>query len=414
MHAPPKPLEQQMSSRDPGAVVRRHSIGTIDPHAPVVTGMAGARMETADGGHWFDASTGGFGAGHPEVTAAIAEQAGRVALSSRILLSRPLAEAVEALDAFCPDPLTVSYLCNSGGEALDSALKLAKGTHPDRSRVLGIAGENFGTLTHGQGLSTGATPVPVLPLMPVTVSGDRPESLLEQVDATLAAVVLAPAAPGRPLERLSPQWWRALRDRCTQHDVLLILDERLTAPARLGWDLATQALGIVPDALILGEALGADAVPVGVMVTSRAAYDRVYAGKNPSLHGSTFGANPLSAAAVRAVLAVVAADGLADRQRRAEDSARRVLGDITSFGAVTEFCADGGLVWLRLASAEQAQALTAALGEARILVRPPFGPDGDVVAVLPPLTADPADLEQIHATVRAVAEEILTVREVAA
>lgn len=153
-----------MSSRDPGAVVRRHSLGTIDPHAPVVTGMVGARIETADGSHWFDASTGGFGSGHPKATAAIAEQAGRVALSSRILLSRPLAEAVKALDAFCPDPLTVSYLCNSGGEALDSALKLAKGTHPGRSRVLGIAGENFGTLTHGQGLSTGATPVPVLPL----------------------------------------------------------------------------------------------------------------------------------------------------------------------------------------------------------------------------------------------------------
>ncbi|MEU2909516.1 aminotransferase class III-fold pyridoxal phosphate-dependent enzyme [Streptomyces massasporeus] len=403
-----------MSSRDPGAVVRRHSIGTIDPHAPVVTGMVGARMETADGSHWFDASTGGFGAGHPGVTAAIAEQAGRVALSSRILLSRPLAEAVKALDAFCPDPLTVSYLCNSGGEALDSALKLAKGTHPGRSRVLGIAGENFGTLTHGQGLATGATPVPVLPLMPVTVPGTRPESLLEQVDATLAAMVVAPAALGRPLDRLSPQWWRALRDRCTQHDVLLILDERLTAPARLGWDLATQALGIVPDALILGEALGADAVPVGVMVTSRAAYDRVYAGKNPSLHGSTFGANPLSAAAVCAALAAVAADGLADRQRRAEDSARRFLGDIASFSAVTEFCADGGLVWLRLATAEQARALTTALAEARILVRPPFGPDGDVVAVLPPLTADPADLEKIHGTVRAVAEKVLTVREVAA
>ncbi len=115
-----------------------------------------------------------------------------------------------------------------------------------------------------------------------------------------------------------------------------------------------------------------------------------------------------------AVLAAVTTDALADRQRRAEDSARRILGDIASFSAVTEFCADGGLVWLRLATAEHARALTAALAEARVLVRPPFGPDSDVVAVLPPLTADPADLEKIHGTVRAAAEEVLTVREVAA
>ncbi|MFE4425130.1 aminotransferase class III-fold pyridoxal phosphate-dependent enzyme [Streptomyces sp. NPDC056817] len=402
-----------MSARDPRAVVRRHSIGTVDPHAPVITFMAGARMEAADGSHWFDASTGGFGSGHPDVTTAIVKQAGRVALSSRILLSRPLAEAVKALDAFCPDPLTVSYLCNSGAEALDSALKLAKGTHPGRSGVLGIAGENFGTLTHGQSLTAGSTLVPLLPLMPVTVPADRPASLLEQVDASLAAVVIAPAAPGRRLNRLSPQWWRALRDRCTQHDVLLILDERLTAPARLGWDLATQALGIVPDALILGEALGADAVPIGVMVSSREVYDRVYAGHNPSLHGSTFGANPLSAAAACAVLA--AAGALADRQRQAQKSATRILGDlVANCEAVTEVCADGSLVWLRMATARHAQDLTAGLAAARVLVRPPLGPDGDVVAILPPLTADPADLEQILDTVRTVAAGLVTPMEAVA
>ena len=391
------------TGNDPVAVVRDHLVAPPPAAAPVVVGQVGARVSAVGGRQWLDAASGGFGAGHPAVTEAIADQLGRVALSSRILLSRPLAEAVAALAGFCPGALEVSYLCNSGAEALDSALKLAKGTHPRRDRIVGIAGEDFGTLAHGLSLRSGSSPVPSLALRADAVPADAAESLPERVDRGTCAVVIAPAAPGRPFGRLGHEWWRRLRARCEESGALLVLDERLTAPGRLGVDLGTQALGIVPDALVLGEAFGADAVPLGVMVTSRAAYDRVYAGHNPSLHGSTFGANPLSAAAISAVLAAVRADGLPDRQHAVAFTAREVLADLPG---VVEMCADGSLVWLRLAGAEAAADLVRALAEAQVLVRPPCGARRDVVALLPPLTAGAQDVGALFDLVRVAVEKL--------
>lgn len=400
-----------MSQKDAVATVRGHLPSDLPVAAPVVQRLAGARMLAVDGSEWLDASSGGFGCGHPAVTAAIEDQLCRVALSSRILLSRPLAEAVADLAAFCPDPLSVSYLCNSGAEALDAALKLAKGTHPDRRRVLGLAGEDFGTLSHGLSLTLGRSPVLGLALAADPVPVAAAESLVERVDADTSAVVIAPAAPGRPLGRLSAEWWRALRERCTRHDVLLVLDERLTAPARLGRDVGAQLLGIVPDALVLGEPLGADVVPLGVMVTSRAAYDRVYSGHNPSLHGSTFGANPLSAATARAVLAAVRADDLPARQRDVARMAHDVLGDLPETnGEVAQFCADGSLVWLRLASADAARALAGLLAEQGVLVRP-LSPDlADVVSLLPPLIAAPEDVGRLFERVREAVDKLPSTR----
>ncbi|MFD2764848.1 aminotransferase class III-fold pyridoxal phosphate-dependent enzyme [Micromonospora eburnea] len=387
------------------AVVHRHLLGAPAPDAPVIRRQTGARIEAADGSSWLDAASAGFGPGHPVVTGRLIEQAGRVALSSRILVSRPLAEAVTALHHLCPDPLTVSYLCNSGAEALDSALKLAKGTHRARRLVAGFAGAEHGTLVHGLSLTHGFPLLPDQPLRPVAVPRDRPDELVERIRDDVAAVVVAPAAPGHRLADLSPQWWRRLRAACDRSGTLLVLDERLTGPARLGTDLAVSQLPVLPDALVLGETLGADAVPVGCVVTSRATYDRVYARRNPSLHGSTFGANPLSSAAVAAVLRVAADDRLADRQQDVAGLARSRLAPLVDTGAVTDFGADGSLIWLRAVSPAAARELVAELARERVLVRPP---DGDVIAVLPPLTAAPDDVAELLDRVAAAGDRLAT------
>lgn len=381
---------------DPAAVVRRHLIrhtasdaAPPDRPMPVVARQQGARIETRDGRVLLDAAGGGFGGAHPRVRAAIADQARRVALSSRILVSRPLAGAVAALAEFCPGPLSVSYLCNSGDEALDSAFKLAKGTHPGRPYALGVQGEDFGALSHGRSLGRGSAVLPGAPLRPRTVPAGSPEELLEHVDESVAAVAIAPAAPGRPLGRLPLDWWVALRERCHRTGTLLVLDERRTAPARLGRPLGTGALGIFPDVLVMGEALGADAVPVGVSVMTRAVYERVYGRRNPSLHGSTFGANPLSAVAVSAVLDAVLSDDLAARQREFEQAALRLREELTGSA---ELHADGSLLWVRTRGAGAARRLAGELDARDVLVR---APDADLVTLTPPLSADREDTDQM-------------------
>ncbi|WP_169314346.1 aminotransferase class III-fold pyridoxal phosphate-dependent enzyme [Streptomyces piniterrae] len=364
-----------------------------DVPAPVIERQIGAQLTARDGSLWLDASSGGFGSAHPAVTSAIADQALRTALSSRILISRPLAGAVAALAEFCPGPLSVSYLCNSGNEALDSSLKLAKGTHPGRPHVLGIRGESYGTLSHGQSLRQGRSVFPRAPLRPLGVPADEPEALLDGVDTSVAAVVIAPAAPGRPLGRLPRAWWVELRERCNRTGSLLVLDERQTGPARLGHDLGTGALGIFPDVLLLGETLGADAVPVGAAVMTATAYQRVYGRRNPSLHGSTFGANPLSATAVSAVLNAVVTDQLAARQRDFAAAVARRREELSGLPApACTLHADGSLLWIRTRDQAAARELACELARRKVLIRPP---EGDLLTLAPPLTAERADTDQI-------------------
>jgi acetylornithine/succinyldiaminopimelate/putrescine aminotransferase len=373
---------------DVHALVRRHALTDPAPLGPAVRRLAGARLEALDGSRWLDGATGGFGCGHPALEAAIAAQLERVALSSRFLISSELAQAVAAIDRWCAGPLTVSYLCSSGAEALDAALKLAKGTHPRRRRVLGLAGEEHGTFTHGQTLGGRRSPLPEPALHATAVPAADPDQLLARVDRSVAAVVIAPAAPGRSLAALEPAFWTQLRRRCDRSRTLLVLDERLTAPARLGTSLGAERIGIDPDVLVLGDSLGGDVVPVGATVMTRRAYDRVYARRNPSLHGSTFGSSPLAAAAVTAVLEAAGPE-LARRQAAVEELAHRALARVTGPGLpLRRYGADGSLVWLRAASPALAQRLVEELARERVLVRPPRGA---VVSVLAPLTAEPAD-----------------------
>lgn len=380
-----------MIPSDAARIVGRHLLGAPAPHAPVVIRQVGARLHAADGSLWLDAATGGFGAGHPVVNARIAAQARRVALSSRVFVSRPLAEAVVAVHELCPDPLTISYLCNSGAEAMDAAVKLAKGMHPRRRKVLGLLGADHGGFSHGQSLTWGFSVLPDPPLHPA--GARHPTALPDRVGPDVAAVVLAPAAPGRALDELSPAWWQRLRAACDEFGTLLVLDERLTGPARVGADLAATTLPVVPDVVVLGETLGADAVPVGCMVTSRACYDRVYGYRNPTVQGSTFGANPLSAAAVSAVLSAVRGEGLAQRQQEVAATAHRLLGKLAGpHRPIQAVTADGSLIGIRTATPAVAQTLAAALADERVLVRPP---SGAVVAILPPLIAAPVDVEDL-------------------
>ncbi|MCI4061259.1 aminotransferase class III-fold pyridoxal phosphate-dependent enzyme [Micromonospora sp. R77] len=389
-----------MRPADPAQVVAMSMLGAaVD--GPVVRRQVGARLSAADGTEWLDAAGGGFGPGHPAVTARIAAQLRRVALSSRVFVSRPLAEAVTALDALAPGPLTMSYLCNSGAEALDAALKLAKGSHPERRRMLGLRGADHGSLSHGLALTLGSGLSADAPLQPVGVPADRAAELADLVDDSVAAVVLAPAAPGRALADLPPSWWHRLRAACDAADVLLVVDERTTGPARVGAGLASDLLPVLPDAVVLGETIGADAVPVGCMITTAARYDRVYGRRNPTVQGSTFGANPLSAAAVTAVLAVVRDEDLPARQRAVATEAVRTLGGLADpHGPVRAVGADGSLIWLRTDSAETAASLALGLARERVLVRRPTGP---VLAVLPPLTADPPDVTTLLDRVAAAA-----------
>ncbi|MBW0106169.1 aminotransferase class III-fold pyridoxal phosphate-dependent enzyme [Pseudonocardia sp. KRD291] len=391
----PSPLWDEAPTDDPAGDL-------IGMTGPTIVAARGAWLTDRTGGRWLDARSAAFGPGHPAVTTAVVEQLDRVALSSRVLISRPLADAVTELARFCPAPLELSYLCNSGDEALDFALKLAKGAAPGRGRVLGIRGEDFGALAHGSALRFGRDVLHTPPLSADAIDPGDLERLPERLDTSTAAVVIAPAAPGRGLDALSGTWWRTLRRRCQETGALLVLDERLTAPARLGTRLGCQSIGIVPDVLVLGEQLGAGTVPLGVTVTSRQLYDSVLGHRNPTVHGSTFGANPLAAATVRAVLDAVRHDDLPARNHAAQDQLREAWSQLNGHEEVRAAGVDGTLAWIRFTGRDRADRFCRGLSRRRVLARR-CGPD--LVAFLPPLTSEPDDLRHLTAAVTAAVSD---------
>ncbi|PTL76224.1 aspartate aminotransferase family protein [Vitiosangium sp. GDMCC 1.1324] len=295
---------------------RRHAPPAllVDLVDEVVMSAEGATLHCAGDRLLLDFASGGFGYGHPRVREAVAAQIEKAPLSSRILISRPLAMLVQRLAEMAPGELQVSYVCNSGEEALDSSLKLTKGYAPHRRNLVVVEGCDFGTLSHGLYLAgIGESYLRHLPFVPVRVPFGDLQAMLHAVDDSTAAVLLEPVSLARGVQLTPAEYLRALRQRCDETGTLMIINEIQTALGRTGREFAVEHSGVVPDVLVLGGALGGGIIPVGAYVTRVPINSAVYDRRNPTLHGSTTGANPASCAAALAVLETLVEERLAER-----------------------------------------------------------------------------------------------------
>jgi acetylornithine/succinyldiaminopimelate/putrescine aminotransferase len=272
----------------------------------VVETASGAIVRGAGGMDLVDLASGGFGFGHPRVKAAVEDKVRRGPLSSRILINRSLAELVVQLADVAPGDLSVSYVCNSGEEALDSSLKLAKGHWPHRHKVVVAQGADHGSLSHGVYFAgLGSRYLGGLTFTPERLPFGNAEAFCQAIDENTAAVLLEPLSIDQGELQASQAFWQAVRARCHQTGALLIVNELRTGLGRSGRVFAVEATGICPDVLIVGGALSGGFVSVGAYVTTQAINNKVYDRRNPSLHGSTTGANPASCAAALSSLAVM-------------------------------------------------------------------------------------------------------------
>jgi acetylornithine/succinyldiaminopimelate/putrescine aminotransferase len=159
----------------------------------VVDGAAAATLHCADGRRLIDLASGDFGHAHPVVQDAVIAQVLRGPLSSRVLINRGLAELSIRLAEWTPGDLEVSYVCNSGEEALDSALKLAKGRWPKRKGVVVCRRADYGTLSHGvrfAGMESRF--LSTLAFEPVPVRFGDTDIMEIAIDHNTAAVLLEP------------------------------------------------------------------------------------------------------------------------------------------------------------------------------------------------------------------------------
>lgn len=270
----------------------------------------GARVWDGEGREYIDCVSGhgvaNLGHCHPAVVEAIAQQARTLITCSEVFYNDRRAELLGRLSARLPDGLDRIFLCNSGAEAVEGAIKFAR-LSTGRSGIVvtmrGFHGRTMGALSATWDSKYRA---PFEPLVPAFfhVPFDSLERMEEAVGDDTAAVLVEIVQGEGGVRPGSPEYFQGLWELCHDRGALLIVDEVQTGFGRTGRWFAVNHVGIVPDLMCLGKAI-AGGVPMGAVAIGPAVAE-LPAG----VHGSTFGGNPLACAAAIAALEAYEREGL--------------------------------------------------------------------------------------------------------
>jgi len=294
-----------------------HAIGTYVRNPVEFVRGEGCRLWDADGNEYLDFLAGisvlNVGHCHPRVVRAIRHQAGQLTHVSNLYYTEP---AMKLSARLAESSLGGKvFLCNSGAEANEAAIKLARRARP-HGKVVVLQGAFHGR-TYG---ALSATPqeskqAPFAPLVPgFVVVPKHPDALSAAVDEDTAAVLLEPIQGETGIHVVSDELLQAAREACDRTGAALVFDEIQTGMGRTGTLWAYEEPGVVPDALTSAKALGGG-LPIGALVTGARLADAF----KPGDHGSTFGGGPVIAAAALASLEICSDPELLERVRRAGD-----------------------------------------------------------------------------------------------
>ncbi|WP_039797410.1 acetylornithine transaminase [Nocardia araoensis] len=274
------------------------------PKVALVRG-AGAVVYDADGKRYVDFLGGiavnSLGHAHPAILEAVTQQLGTLGHVSNLYASEPVVELAERLLAHFGDGEGRAFFCNSGTEAVEAAFKIARLT--GRPKLVACE-EAFHGRTMGALALTGQpskrTPFEPMPPGVVHVPYGDAAALEAAVDEDTAAVFLEPMMGESGVVVPPFDYLAKAREITARKGALLVLDEVQTGIGRTGKFYAHQAVGIVPDVITLAKGLGGG-LPIGAVLATGRAADLL----TPGMHGTTFGGNPVCAAAALAVLRTI-------------------------------------------------------------------------------------------------------------
>ncbi|MGV1008388.1 MAG: aspartate aminotransferase family protein [Dermatophilaceae bacterium] len=290
---------------------------------------AGAYVRTADGRALLDC--GGYGVflhghRHPAVVEAVSQQLNRHPLATRVLLEPVTAAAAEALSQVAPAGLDHVHFVNSGAEATETAIKLARilGHAMMISTRGGFHGKTMGALSLTGNPAYQDPFAPMLHGVEHVPYGDAPamEAALARYGAS-ACVVLEPVQGEAGVIVPPAGYLAAVQDMCRRHGALLVVDEIQTGLGRTGRWWGGDHENLTPDLVLVGKVLSGGVVPAAAVLATRAAYAPFDA--DPFLHSSTFAGSPLACAAALAAIRVIEQEGLLERAR---DIGGRLLGGV--------------------------------------------------------------------------------------
>jgi acetylornithine/N-succinyldiaminopimelate aminotransferase len=384
-----------MSQADLVALGQGHLYPNYRQPPLVLTHGEGSRLWDAAGKQYFDLFAGiavsTLGHGHPRLAAAIAEQAKQLIHVSNYFFNQPNVELAAKLCRLTD--MDRVFFCNSGTEAIEASLKLARRfffAKGERDRMRVIAFDNsFHGRTLGALAATGQPkyrdgfgPLPGVAHVPY---GDVAR-VRQEMGPDVAAILVEPVQGEGGVLQAPPGFLQALRDIADEAGALLIADEVQTGIGRTGKFLAFEHDGVNADVLALAKGLGGG-VPIGAMLCRAQLSEAL----PPGSHGSTFGGNPLASAAALAVLDVIEQEHLLDGvQQRGGELALRLAELARKYPRLIATTRGRGLLQaLVLKDDIDARAVLGKLQEAGVLVTIA---GGQALRVSPPLNITSAEL----------------------
>jgi len=407
----------------------------------------GMHYYTPDGRAVLDGIAGMWctNAGHNRdpIVAAIRAEAGELDYAPAFQFSHPKAfELASRVAALAPGDLDHVFFCNSGSEAVDTALKIALAYHNirgegARSRLIGrergYHGVGFGGISVGgivgnrKFFGTLLTGVDHLPATynreQQAFSKGEPEwgahlaDELERIVAlhdasTIAAVIVEPMAGSTGVLPPPKGYLQRLRAICDRHRILLIFDEVITGFGRLGHAFAAERYGVLPDLITFAKGVTSGSVPMGGVIVRAPIYETFMRGPEHVIeltHGYTYSAHPLACAAALATLDLYRDEGLFERARKLESIWADAAHGLKGLPNVLDIRTVGLTAGIDLASRPDAvgrrayDAMTKAFFEENIVIRI----TGDTIALTPPLIVSEGEIaeifERVGRVIRAVA-----------
>lgn len=384
---------------------RASMMGTVtDPLALLVRGQ-GCQVWDADGNRYLDFLAGiavnSLGHAHPAIVDAVTSQIATLAHVSNYFATPPqieLAERLQRITGAGEDGRV--FFCNSGAEAMEAAVKLARlnTAGGPRPRILAL-NRSFHGRTMGA-LSLTGQPALQEPFAPILPGVEHIDSTIPALEAAIgpdvAALILEPIKGEAGVVELPAGFLARARELTREHGVLLILDEIQTGIGRTGSWFAFQQFGIVPDAVAIAKGL-AGGIPVGALVTFGAASKLFTSGH----HGSTFGGNPLATAAANAVLGEIERSGLVENAARRGEQLRALITGL-AHPLIAEVRGRGLLIGIGLTEPVAKDLARAALAHGLII----NAPNERSIRMAPPLIVADAELAEFRTLFTAALEGI--------
>jgi len=428
----------------------RHSTYESGGHVPVITRGDGAYIWDDQGKRYLDGLAGLFvvqvGHGRSELAEVMAKQASELAFFPLWSYAHPQAiELAERLANLAPGDLNRVFFTSGGGEAVESAWKLAKQFYkltgkPMKHKVISRSIAYHGT-PHGALSITGIPDAKKFfePLVPTGIKvpntnfyrapqhGDDLEAfgqwaanrIAEAIEFegpdTVAAVFLEPVQNSGGCFPPPPGYLQRVREICDEYDVLFVSDETICAYGRIGEYFATKRYGVTPDIITSAKGLTSGYAPLGAMIVSDRLFEPFKHGDNYFAHGYTWGGHPVAAAVALANLDIFEREGINEHVRANEGAFRSTLEKLTDLPIVGDVRGDGYFYGIELVKDKKTKEtfnddeaerllrgfLSKALFDAGLYCRADDRGD-PVIQLAPPLIVGQKEFDEIESTLRSV------------